>query len=103
MTRRFEQPGTIEFAFEEHLLVLNGRVLDYFHEAVVWESRRIHVSQLAVYVEGPDRKGRTVFKLQPLAAEFNSIKIKVPQEQVEALTRFVRAMTAARDDPGEPA
>jgi hypothetical protein len=35
--------------------------------------------------------------------ELNAIKIKVPPEQVEPLTRFVHAMTAARDDPGEPA
>jgi len=99
--RRFHQPDTIEFAFEEHLLVLNGRVLDCFHTGVAWESRRFHVSQLAVHVEGPDRKGRTVFRFAPLAAEHTAIKVKVPPEQVDALTRFVHAMTAARDDPGE--
>jgi hypothetical protein len=101
--RRYEQSGSLEFEFEEHLLVLNGRVLDYFHSAVTWESRRIHVSRLAVYVEPPDRKGRTGFRFAPLGFEHNSIKVKVPQEQVESLTRFVQAMTAARDDTGAPA
>jgi hypothetical protein len=98
--RRFEQPGTLEYEFEEHLLVLNGRVLDYFHSGVAWESQRVHVSRLAVYVEGPDRKGRTMFRFGPLGLEHNGVRIKVPQEQVETLTRFVQAMTAARDATG---
>ena len=49
------------------------------------------------------RVGRIAFRFAPLAAEHTAIKVKVPPEQVDALTRFVHAMTAARDDPGEPA
>jgi hypothetical protein len=100
--RRYEPGPTVEFAHEEHLFVLNGRVLEHFYGAAVWESRRIHVSRLAVYVEPPDRKGRTEFRFQPLDVATHGVKVKLPPEQVEPMRRFVAAMTAARDAADTP-
>jgi hypothetical protein len=102
MTSLRRYGSTLEFAYAEHRFVLDGRVLEYFHEGVAWESKRIHVSRLAVYMGGPDRKGRTEFVLQPTDVEFNRLTVKLPPEQVEPMRRFVAAMTAARDAPGEP-
>jgi hypothetical protein len=99
--RRYEHGSSVEFVHEEHLFVLHGRVMEYFYGAAV-ESRRFHVVRLAVYVEPPDRKGRTEFRFQPLEVVGNAIKVKLPPEQVEPMRRFVGAMTAARDDPGAP-
>jgi len=101
--RRYDNSPSVEFAHEDHLFVLHGRIMEYFYGAAVWESRRIHVSRLAVYVEPPDRKGRTEFRFQPLDIATHGIKVKLPPEQVEPMRRFVGAMTAARDDVGAPA
>jgi hypothetical protein len=101
--RRYEAPGSFEYEYEEHLFVLHGRVMEYLHKGIPWESRRMHVSRLAVYVEGPDRKGRTEFRFQPLDVQTHRVTVKLPPEQVDPMRRFVAAMTAARDDPGDPA
>jgi hypothetical protein len=98
--RQFEDGSSAEFSHEEHLLVLQGRVLECFHTGAPWQSQRIHVSQLSVYVAGPDRKRRTEFKLQPLGADFNALTVKVPPERVDDMKRFVGAMIAARDGAG---
>lgn len=94
--RRFEPGASVEFAHEQHLFVLQGRVMEYFYAGNAWESRRIHVARLTVYMEPPDRKGRTEFRFQPLDVPMNAIKVKLPPEAVEPMRQFVAAMTEAR-------
>ena len=101
--RRHEPSASVEYEYEDHLFVLHGRVMEYFHKGIAWQSQRAHVARLAVYVEAPDRKGRTEFRFELLDVQFNVIKVKLPPEQVDPMQRFVAAMTAARDDPGDPA
>jgi hypothetical protein len=85
-----------EFALDDYILVLDGRVLEVFYRAAS-ESRRYHVTFLGVDMKPHGNEFKVHFGARHRNDIINGSRLKMNQEQFARFDEFIALAIAARD------
>lgn len=90
-----------EFLHDDHILVLDGRVLEIFHRGVT-ESRRYHVAFMGVSVK--PKGDRYQVRVGPVVGDdlFGGVGLSMDGPAFQRFQEFIGLARAARDTAPNP-
>jgi hypothetical protein len=85
-----------ELSVANHILAFDGRVLEIFGQlAGSGANRRWHVRDLAVSIEGPDRKGRHAVQFKVASSNTGRCRLEIEDDEWTFAEPFLRRVQEA--------